>query len=703
MAVGHCRDYVERGRVLTQRIRTWLVEHESLLLLAIAFTAFRLVAILTLRHGGYLVEQPPDNVHYFEIGRLAGSGQIPLINYWVEYPPLAPWLAVVAYRLSLHIPPIGQPIFVFNLIFRLLLLPFDVATLALVYASASQLRGQHDGLRVAVLWALLSAPLLTLLGWFEPLPLFFLVLGLYGLLSERAWLAGVAAGLGFMSKVFPAVLVPVALLALPGARKRVEYLAAAALSAGIVVLPPLLVAPHYVLATFGSALNRSSWETVWALWEGYTRYGEVAPLAGRTDPSSAFALVHPATLPWLPITILFAVLYLFVITRRIHWKDRARLAAMALFSLAFFLLYSKGYSPQWAAYIGTLSMIVIPGWRGLGYALLFDTLMMAEWPLAFVVMEGQGWFLATVVVLRTAVTVLLGLDSLGRAFDGTVWQWLRRFAMPAALGVSVVTALAVVRPATQAYAESRLRAEPLAPLVRALRDGQYRGDPVVIVQPELLERLQPYLPTGVLHLFPSSGGRAWADMDRWLAETLGAYNRAWLLYDTADDAQRSLGDQAQGWFEAHALPNQQTWYGQVRAGRYVIAPVGPEEGTDVAFAGGLRLLGVALPNVSCRPGSAVGVRLRWLAQARLSADYAVSVQVLSEQGRLVAQADVWPQPATSQWQAGASVSTRYGLLLPPDLQAGTYVVQASLYDAGGNRLRLISGQDAARLGELVVE
>lgn len=79
----------------------------------------------------------------------------------MEYPPLMPWLATLAYRLSLLVPVWDAGIFWFNLFFRFLLLPFDAATLVLIYAIVGQFDDRERALQVAGLWALLFAPFIT--------------------------------------------------------------------------------------------------------------------------------------------------------------------------------------------------------------------------------------------------------------------------------------------------------------------------------------------------------------------------------------------------------------------------------------------------------------------------------------------------------------------------------------------------------------
>ena len=109
-----------------------------LALLLLTFTTLRVSSILLLRPGGFITDTGPDQNFYLQFAQWAGAGKIAFFDFWMEYPPLMPWLAALAYRLSLSIPLWSTPIFGFNLIFRLLLLPFEVGTLALMWGAARQ-------------------------------------------------------------------------------------------------------------------------------------------------------------------------------------------------------------------------------------------------------------------------------------------------------------------------------------------------------------------------------------------------------------------------------------------------------------------------------------------------------------------------------------------------------------------------------------
>jgi hypothetical protein len=240
----------------------------------------------------------------------------------------------------------------------------------------------------------------------------------------------------------------------------------------------------------------------------------VALLNTHLDVSTAGFQAHPATLPWTLISLVFAVLYIFIITRRIDWRDKSRVMAFALFSLMWFVLYSKGYSPQWAPYIAGMALLSLPPGTGLGYALLMDGLLAAELTLAFQILRGEPRIVTGVIVLRTLVFCLLTLESLARALP----EWrprplIRRYALPGALGLSLVGGIALTPLAWNVYITQRLAAEPLAPFVETWRAANDSAAPVIIVQSHLLERLAPYLGSDNVRWFPHISGTPWQPVE----------------------------------------------------------------------------------------------------------------------------------------------------------------------------------------------
>lgn len=99
----------------------------------------------------------------------------------------------------------------------------------------------------------------------------------------------------------------------------------------------------------------------------------------------------------------------------------------------------------------------------------------------------------------------------------------------------------------------------------------------------------------------------------------------------------------------------------------------------------LQIMGVrTLPQAHA--GEILPVVVRWLPSGALSADYQASVRLLDSEGSRIQQVDrrlLEGGAPTSQWQPGASIEDRYGLLLPADTPAGHYRIEIILYRLSG--------------------
>lgn len=111
----------------------------------------------------------------------------------------------------------------------------------------------------------------------------------------------------------------------------------------------------------------------------------------------------------------------------------------------------------------------------------------------------------------------------------------------------------------------------------------------------------------------------------------------------------------------------------------------PEIGSLVGarFGDGLELAGYTLNSEILTPGGRLDVTLVWRALATMSARYAVSAQLLDEQGRLAAQADSEPahgQRPTTGWLPPEVVVDEHALPVSADAPPGRYRLQVVVYD-----------------------
>jgi hypothetical protein len=108
-------------------------------------------------------------------------------------------------------------------------------------------------------------------------------------------------------------------------------------------------------------------------------------------------------------------------------------------------------------------------------------------------------------------------------------------------------------------------------------------------------------------------------------------------------------------------------------------------------------------------GEPLRVDLRWRALSPPDGDFAISVQVLDDAGRLVAQHDGPPAGGnypTGYWEEGEVVLDSHALELPREIGPGTYSLLVVVYDSA-TRARLpvvtaseLPGGDSAHVGSL---
>ncbi len=97
---------------------------------------------------------------------------------------------------------------------------------------------------------------------FDYLPIFIAMASLYMLMIDRpvesAWLCGI----GTMTKLFPVMVLPIAVIS-QDLRKRVWYVLFFALACLIAVLPWLIANPRSLRSSYEFTRSRDAWETIW--------------------------------------------------------------------------------------------------------------------------------------------------------------------------------------------------------------------------------------------------------------------------------------------------------------------------------------------------------------------------------------------------------------------------------------------------------
>jgi hypothetical protein len=715
------------------------------LLLAL-FLAFRLLTLLLLRPGGFIRDWS-DFDTYLGIAAMSDYGLYPFLHYWLEWPPLIPWLAVGAYKLSLLFPPWTDHRLWFTLILGSVFVLFETGNFILLYRIARRLNEQEpssapspprpvpipetgtgsgtrrspDGqppdhasrntqyaIRSVLLYALLFVPVYAMLGFFDAIALFFLLLALDFILRGRLLSSAVSVGVGFLVKLTPIVFAPVALRQVwdeaqdrrAALRDSALYLVTTALTILALLLPFLLTQPAWLLTTARSIAGRSSWETVWAVLEGYFGYGVVG--GDRLNPAETAFAVHASSLPWWLITLGFALLYLFFWTRRADYRRPHNVVALAGLTLTLFLLYSKGYSPQFMVYLLPFIILLFPDARGVTYSLLLTLLNVLEQPVYFVLLPDATWLLEAVVVTRWLV-----LGALLVEFGTVLWgpslrrlAALRRYA-PAGLATLAGLGLVVAMPAMgRAYAERRLSEDPAASLIGYLRTEQAQSETrvLLVTDQDFLHRVTPYL--GNEYDVRLAGGDRLYTAAPTVADLTADIDKVWVVAigDAAGRVESALNARGQSLltynFDQDVL--------QLFASRGRAVPLLP----PARLANAANLIGYTIEQPARYQ---VRITLYWWAAGIPTQSYTVFTQVLDADGNLVASHDSFPANGaapTETWVTGRVYADTHLIQLPVDLPPGSYRLVAGMYDFNLRRVAatgpdaLIFRDSAVPLGEI---
>jgi hypothetical protein len=673
--------------------------------LLVLFISFRLLTLFLLRPGGFIRDWSEFDT-YFGIASLSDYALYPFLDFWLEWPPLGPWLAVGAYKLALLLPPWpDDPRLWFILILGSVFVLFEIGNFVLIYQLARRLfQSSITVYRVLWFYAGLFPPIYAMLGFFDGVTLFFILLALQLMLEDRRFLSAVVIGLGFMVKIIPIVMLPVALRRLwyhyrgnnreasieGGLYGVVFALTVLALLAPFIIIPALSNGPQWWWTSARSIAGRSSWETVWAVAEGYYGFGQVD--GDRLEPALGLAdfAIHDGWPPgvWFLITLLFIGIYGYIFTRPADYSRPRNLVAFAGLTLTIFMLYSKGYSPQFLVYLLPFILLLMPDGRGLTYALILTGLNVLEQPVYFVLLPDQAWLLTFIVIARFIMWLVLAVE-----FALILWPAEERLAIlgqareraPLVLGALAGLALLILTPMTiLAYSNNQLDNSSVgafAGFMEIQAENQPDKPRLLLSDQAVYRQLYPHL-ARLVDLQMADGANRFEGAAS-VSDLIQGLDRVWIL--PAGPQQNALRNAVSARGQELAAYD---FEGLGTASLYTFRPNPIPLIAPARFTGGVELLGHQL---DVEAGT-IELTLYWRALNPQAQGLTVFTQLLNADGEQVAGHDSVPRegaaPVTS-WPAGAVQADTHRIEIPRNLPPGEYNVIAGLYNEFKERVRTI--------------
>ena len=412
---------------MRRRTSTWPATAAAAVLLGVSFYAL----VAWLEQGQ--LSDVPVYVHYSELVR---GGAVPYRDFRFEYPPAA---------LPAMLLP-GYMSWSYATSFAVLM---GVCGAGCIAAGASALRAAGAGTeRIWVALLALGVSPLVLGSLFDTRfdlwPTLLAVAALAAVLRERPVVSGALLGLGFAAKLWPAVLLPIALVHLWRRRGRAGALAAVA---GFVVVAAACFVPFAVLgpdglrAMFADQLNRPlQVESLGAAVLMAAQHIGMSPLATVTSHGAQGLSGRGAGLAAdlsTALDVLAVVAVWTVFARRRNAGGEAVLVAAAA-TVAALVAFDRVLSPQYLIWLAPLIPLARGGRGVLAGGLLFLALGLTQawfpwhyWPLALDHASPWSWYLLTRDLALVALAGVLLLDlSLARdsAAGTTGWPAARRAA-----------------------------------------------------------------------------------------------------------------------------------------------------------------------------------------------------------------------------------------------------------------------------------
>ncbi len=338
----------------------------------------------------------------------------------------------------------------------------------------------------------------------------------------------------------------------------------------------------------------------------------------------------------------------------------------------------------------------------IGFALSRDarasTLAVLVWLLPLTLVLALG-FRSGLYEVRYLTVGLPGLAVLAGVGIVRLMHW--RALVPLGVGAALVPAAIGLR---AQYFDPSLARDDYRSLVAEIERSAEPGDAVLLVAPNQTEIFNYYY-RGPL---PMIGLPAQRPID--VTDTLGrlgalqsSYQRVWLVSWAMNEADPK--GVIAGWLAENGFQATHQWFGSVQLALISFAPAASTEKVDAAFKNGIVLDAYRLSSRTVRPGDTLDLQLVWRAAGGPTPDHwKVFTHLLNAASAVVAQRDAEPadnlRPTTS-WKPGEQIQDNYGLVIPPDLAAGSYTLEVGMYQ--GDRRSQIDGHgDHLVLGQVQV-
>ena len=287
---------------------------------------------------------------------------------------------------------------------------------------------------------------------------------------------------------------------------------------------------------------------------------------------------------------------------------------LAALTFIFYLLWSKGFSPQWVLYLIAFLCILLPTFLGTVLIALLEVVYVIEWPITFILLNADPGYLTAVVFVRTAYIVGLALFFGAIIFTDVPsprWEtakcWAKLGSIAAVLSVALLALAAL-----PLYAAQRYQADPMRQAVEVIKD-QSTPDRANLIfdRVDTAERLAPFLPGWSSVAALQLGGKA----DDWSEQKIQAFSsekpEAWYVLDFGAEQKADQRQAIDRKLSETLCKVSREFAGSAQVSHFVNAPPDRDLNTTATFANGLQLDRARISNTELKPGDPICLELQW--------------------------------------------------------------------------------------------
>lgn len=329
---------------------------------------------------------------YYDWTTLSGW---PYINYWVEYPPLFPFISEVIFIIS------KGEVFLYDFILCIIIALASSGTI-LIFEKIAQRIYQEPVARWRTVLFFSILLILPYTWWYaELITVFFMILSVWWGISKRETLTGIGIATGILSKWFPIFTLP-ALIRFYSKKQFLKVCLIAATFVILVFTALYILSPEMTLASLKAQPNRSSWQTLWALLDGNLTTGAFLTSEDRLHPEVAgIPRGNPPMISPNLTLLVFGGIGIWLLLKRNRFDSLSVIAFLGI-TWSLFLLWSPGWSPQWILYLLPLILLSFPISKAYLVSLLLIGLTIFEWPL----MLTRHFFASLWIIIPLRVSLL---------------------------------------------------------------------------------------------------------------------------------------------------------------------------------------------------------------------------------------------------------------------------------------------------------